>query len=276
MKKSIAWGLAIIITLFAAIYQRKTGPTYPRKNKIRVENFEYNIEFMRSHDDDKNAKIVLNLPEDFSGTISYREYPTNNEWTKVPLERNGELLSAELPHQPAAGKLEYYTQLKYKDKLVFDNSENPVIIRFKGAVPAYILIPHILFMFFAMLLSTLSGIFVISKDKAQKTYAIWTLIILFIGGSILGPIVQKFAFGQYWTGIPFGWDLTDNKTLIALIFWIIAVIGNIKKQRPTLILIASIVLIIIFSIPHSMFGSQLDPNTGKVIQGLIPNPLLLF
>lgn len=29
-----------------------------------------------------------------------------------------------------------------------------------------------------------------------------------LGGMILGPIVQKYAFGEYWTGFPFGGDLT--------------------------------------------------------------------
>jgi hypothetical protein len=29
--------------------------------------------------------------------------------------------------------------------------ENPVVIRFKGAVPGWVLTPHIIFMFFAML-----------------------------------------------------------------------------------------------------------------------------
>ena len=35
-----------------------------------------------------------------------------------------------------------------------------------------------------------------------------------LGGMILGPIVQKYAFGAYWTGIPFGHDLTDAKNLV--------------------------------------------------------------
>jgi hypothetical protein len=29
------------------------------------------------------------------------------------------------------------------------------------------------------------------------------------------------------------------------------------------------VMLAVYSIPHSMFGSQLDPSTGKVIQGFI-------
>jgi len=126
-----------------------------------------------------------------------------------------------------------------------------------------------LFMFLAMLFSTVAGILAIFKEKSQKKFGVITLIILAIGGGILGPLVQKFAFGEYWTGIPFGWDLTDNKTLFALIFWIIAVIGNRKEQKTWLTILASVMLMIIFSIPHSMFGSQLDPQTGEVIQGFI-------
>ena len=88
---------------------------------------------------------------------------------------------------------------------------------------------------------------------------------------ILGPVVQLYAFGDLWTGIPFGWDLTDNKTLIAFLFWVLAVAMNWKKSRPAYTVIAAVVLLLIYSIPHSMFGSQLDYNTGTVTQGMIMN-----
>jgi hypothetical protein len=44
---------------------------------------------------------------------------------------------------------------------------------------------------------------------------------------ILGPVVQYYAFGEFWTGVPFGWDLTDNKTLVAVIFWALAVANEL-------------------------------------------------
>ncbi|MCK7537691.1 MAG: hypothetical protein MZV63_45435 [Marinilabiliales bacterium] len=59
-------------------------------------------------------------------------------------------------------------------------------------------------------------------------------------GMILGPVVQKYAFGDLWTGIPFGWDLTDNKTLIAVFAWILAVVMNRKKDRPAYTIAAAI------------------------------------
>ena len=83
----------------------------------------------------------------------------------------------------------------------------------------------------------------------------------------MGPIVQKYAFGEFWTGVPFGWDLTDNKTLIGFSAWLIAVIANWKKERPVYSIIAAILLLVIYSVPHSMFGSELDYNTGSIGQG---------
>lgn len=275
MKKTFIWLLAIIITLFAAYYQRKTGPTYPKREQININDSTYIFELNRSNGQ-SDAELTLNLPEDISGTINYKKYPTTNPWTTHSFSKTNSGLVFELPVQPPAGKLEYFITLYQNDDIIFDNSLTPIIIRFKGDIPVYILIPHILFMFLAMLLSNLSGIFAAFKKTEHKLYGIIAFVLLFLGGGILGPIVQKFAFGDLWTGIPFGWDLTDNKTLIALVAWGIAVGFNMKKNRPALTLFASIILLLIYSIPHSMFGSQLDPETGKVIQGFAINILQLF
>jgi hypothetical protein len=104
--------------------------------------------------------------------------------------------------------------------------------------------------------------------------SVWTAIFLAIGGLWLGPVVQKYAFGDYWTGVPFGWDLTDNKTLIAAIFWAIALYMNSRKPSRFWTVTAAVVMVLIYAIPHSMFGSELDPETGKVIQGMITLPFL--
>jgi hypothetical protein len=180
-------------------------------------------------------------------------------------------LFAEVPQQPPAGKLQYYFEVTDSAGTVTYLKESPIVIRFKGGVPPYILIPHIFCMFLAMLFSTLAGLMAAIKYPLFKKYALWTFLFLTAGGMILGPIVQYDAFGDLWTGVPFGWDLTDNKTLIAFIFWALAVIMNIKKERPLYTVLAAIVLLLIYSIPHSLFGSQLDYSTGQVTQGFILN-----
>ena len=173
-----------------------------------------------------------------------------------------------LPHQPPAGKLEYRVVL-VNNGIPYPLNEVPVVIRFKGEVPAGVLIPHILFIFIAELLSLVAGLFAFFHISRYKLYSILTIAFLLVGGFILGPVIQKYAFGAFWTGFPFGQDLTDNKVLIALVFWIIAVILNIRKERPKLVVLAAIVFFLVNMIPHSMFGSELDYESGEVVTGMV-------
>ena len=43
MKKFILWFLAIVITLGAAIYQRQTGPTYPKRLEANINDTVYKL-----------------------------------------------------------------------------------------------------------------------------------------------------------------------------------------------------------------------------------------
>jgi hypothetical protein len=287
MKKLILWFLAIVITIGAAYYQRKTGPTYPKSVNANVNGQVYELKLIRSLGLDERPEVKLKIADttikatlyykrfkstdDYSSSeFVYKVYPVKsflmNKVFKITEEKG---FFARVPEQPPAGKIQYYielTDLKGTTTLV---KETPVVIRFKGTVPSYILTPHIILMFLAMLFSTLAGLLGVLKDPLCKKYSWWTLITLIAGGLILGPVVQKFAFGELWTGVPFGWDLTDNKTLIAVIFWIIAVVMNRKKERPLFVILASVVLLVTFSIPHSMLGSELDYASDQVTRGFI-------
>jgi len=67
-------------------------------------------------------------------------------------------LFAAVPQQPASGKIQYYVEITDSKGITALLKKDPVIIRFKGDVPGYILLPHILLMFIAMLFSTLAGL----------------------------------------------------------------------------------------------------------------------
>ncbi|MDX9697011.1 MAG: hypothetical protein RBT49_14565 [Bacteroidales bacterium] len=270
MNKTLIWIFAIIITLGAAYFQRKTGPTYPKKAKIAISGSIYEAKLIRSSNNTHDARIMINIPDSsITGKVNYKLFPVEDNWKSIDFVREGDFLIANLPKQPAAGKLEYYATFENLENSSDKFETDHVIIRFKGDVPAWAMIPHILFMFAAMLLSTIAGLFALVKNESQRLYGILTLIFLIIGGFILGPIIQNYAFGEAWTGVPFGWDLTDNKTLIGIVFWVIAVWANYKKQNYRLTIIASVVLFLIYIIPHSLFGSEFDYEQGKVVTGLI-------
>ena len=111
----------------------------------------------------------------------------------------------------------------------------------------------------AMLFSTRTGLEFFNKQPNYKKLVYWTFGLLILGGMIFGPIMQKYAFGAFWTGVPFGIDLTDNKTLIAVIGWIIALVAMKKSANPKKwIIFASILMFLVYLIPHSVLGSELD------------------
>lgn len=265
LKKTIFWTIAVIITISASVYQRLTGPTYPKDISIEIAGEVYKMELPRSHGGETDCPIELELPDSFSGQIIFRRFPGNTAWDTIDLYRNNHTLLAFLPNQPPAGKLEYHLELYHEGSPVDLELKENIVIRFKGAVPNWALIPHVLFMFFAMLWSNASGLQAAVKIKSYKRNSIITFVLFLIGGMILGPIVQKYAFGAYWTGWPFGEDLTDNKVLASVIIWLIAILSNRKKDRPWLVIIAALFLFAIYMIPHSLHGSELDYSSGEVI-----------
>jgi hypothetical protein len=286
MKKFLIWFMAFIITIAAAYYQRKTGPTYPKRVSVSLNDSLYELKLTRSIGLDERSEVKLHIRDtSVKAILYYKRFRSQDEFSKVnftfktyPLdsfvmnkifgmtEEKG--LFADVPQQPPAGKIQYYIELTDSQGKQTIMKESPLVIRYKGGVPGYILGPHILIMFMAMLFSTATGLLAIAKVPSFRKYGIWTLVLLTAGGMILGPMVQKFAFGELWTGVPFGWDLTDNKTLIAFLFWILAVVMNLKKERPLYTILAAVILLMIYSIPHSLLGSELDYETGQVIQGI--------
>jgi len=264
MKKTIGtillWFLAVLITLFSALYQRWSGPTYPLKGKVMIDEEEIPFRLQRSETVEKDTKISIEIPDtSISGAVQYQRYPSYDEWKTFPMIREGESLKTFLPHQPPAGKLIFFVFLEKGEEKVSLSGEKPVVLRYKGDVPAAILLPHILLMFLAMLFSNRTGLEALNRRDNTYRLMLWTIALFFIGGFILGPLMQKYAFGAYWTGFPKGIDLTDNKTLIAMIAWIWAWWKNRKGHNsPNWIIIATVLMLLIYLIPHSLLGSELD------------------
>lgn len=263
MKKSILlWIIAFILTVLTAAYQRMTGPTYPVRNEVSFDGKVIKYSLDRSHggEEDHLIKIQTN-DENISGILEWKRYKTSDDWNVDTMIYQSGFLTASLPHQPPAGKLVYKISLSKNNKTIQLNDGHPVVIRFKGDVPIFILIPHVILIFLAMMFSTRTGLEFFNKDPNYKKLVYWTFGLLILGGMIFGPIMQKYAFGEFWTGVPFGIDLTDNKTLIAVIGWIIALIAMKKSVNPKRwIIFASVLMFIVYLIPHSVLGSELDYN----------------
>ena len=287
------WIIAFVLMAAAAIYQRSTGPTYPMRGAFELNGQTYRYKLIRSDYSDKtNDAARVEIPDpnpaDASLTLTaklcYKRFKTDDPFTSVPMRPETvdgkKLLVGYLPAQPAAGKLEYFLTLELGDESVLipdkqaDADSNNVIIRFKDTVPDAILISHVIFMFFSMLIGMRAALAALVAPSLMRRMAWCSLIGITIGGMILGPIVQKYAFGAYWTGFPLGKDLTDSKTLFMWLGWIIAcVVIGVRPRKKELVgrltvLAAATLMTVVYLIPHSMQGSELDYS--KVDQGIDP------
>ncbi|HNS16633.1 MAG TPA: hypothetical protein PKH94_07650 [Bacteroidales bacterium] len=259
MRSVLIWVFAIILTLASVYYQRKTGPTYPLTVKTELGDLNVTNRLIRTAECGADAMIFLNVPDkNVNGTIQYKRYKSHDEWIEQKMVRHDDSLVAYLPAQPPAGKIMYKVFLEQEQKRIAV-TEQPVVMRFKGAVPTWVLILHIILIFMAMLFSTYTGLEALFKGPRVITYTRLTLLLLLVGGLVMGPVVQKYAFGAFWTGWPFGHDLTDNKTAVAFIFWLIAFIQQQRNRNyRAWVIVAAVVLFIAFVVPHSMWGSELD------------------
>ncbi len=259
MRKSFCWLVAVVITLVLSIYQRMTGPTYPKKVIVELNRGSYKVKLPRSGVQHDEIILLKDIPSDTKAQLHYRRYPTTNDYTTVDFSLKDNQLQAVLPVQPVAGKLQYYITVGGKDYA----ADEPPLIRFRNDVSAGILIPHILFMFAAMLFAVYTFLLVVTR----KEYGRWlkiTVATLFVGGFIFGPLVQHAAFGPWWTGFPYGTDLTDNKTLISFVFFVAALATMKWKYNKWVVCLAVLVMIVVFTIPHSAYGSEYDYTTQQI------------
>ena len=259
MKKSAYWLLAIVITLVLSVYQRMTGPTHPKSVTVELNGESYKIKLPRSGVQKDEIVALKGSPQNTDAQLHYRRYPTSDDYTTVDFKWTDSEWQAALPVQPVAGKLQYYITVEGKDY----PADEPLLIRFRNDVPACILVPHILLMFAAMLFAVYTFLLVITRKKYSKWLKI-TVGTLFVGGFILGPLVQHAAFGPWWAGFPYGTDLTDNKTLLSFLFFVAALATLKWKYNKWVVALAVLFMIAIFSIPHSAYGSEYDYTTQQL------------
>lgn len=136
----------------------------------------------------------------------------------------------------------------------------PMMLRFKGEIPRFVLFPHILFMFIGicfLMLAMWSAVGLLRRraEPAAARQARWAWAAMFIGGVPFGILMNYYAFDVYWEAVPFGNDVTDNKTQVALIFWGLASVFLTRRpgrHAAFFTLAAGLLSLAMYLIPHSL------------------------
>lgn len=250
------WLVALLLTLVLARWQRVSGPTYPLSGVAPVagDRASYRWQLERSHagPGDHAVKVALPAPG-ASGVLEWRAHGSADAWSAVPMAPAGDSLAAPLPHQPPGGKLDYRVTLVAGERTVTLPPAGFATLRFRDDVPSWVLLPHILVMFGAMLLSARTGLEAFRRQPDFKLLMARTLAAMVLGGFVLGCMVSGYAFSMPWGGFPISNDVTDNKTLIAFLGWAVAAVPVFRGRNARLFVIgAALLTFAVFVIPHSV------------------------
>ncbi len=159
---------------------------------------------------------------------------------------------------------------------------NAFTLRFIGDIPNYVLALHIVFLFataFLVTIAALQGLDILTKSAPvaplSKTM-VWVVLCTFIAGYPIGFMMNQFGYGGFWEGIPFGTNVTDNKSQLLFVYMFIVLLGSIgsltggktgkdafsSKTIGKLAIFGFFLLVLTYLTPHSL---QLSPTLINTI-----------
>jgi hypothetical protein len=280
VKSILLWLAAAALTVACFVFQNRTGPTYPLEGTVETARGPVRFKLLRSEEIGTPLQLMLRepVPAGVTGQVRWRRYKSHDEWRTAAMEagtfrftRRGTAeevrgVGARLPSLPErAGKYEFYVDLDDGRGPRSITGARPIYARYKAAVPGWVLLPHILVVFLSMALAVRTALAALSGGEVRRLLPA-TIGSLLLGAFLLGPLVQWYAFGVWWSGFPYGSDWTDNKVVVELVAWLVAGAVLLRaRARGTVraaVLVALAVTLAVYFIPHSIFGSEYDYTRG--------------
>jgi hypothetical protein len=281
VKSIVLWLAAAALTVACFVFQNRTGPTYPLEGTAETARGPVRFKLLRSEEIGTPLQLMLRepVPAGVVGQVRWRRYKSHDDWRTTAMEAgtfrftrrgNAEELrgvGASLPSLPErAGKYEFYVELDDGTGFKSVTGEKAIFARYKAPVPVFVLFPHILLVFLSMTLAVRTGLAAVTGGEVRRLLPA-TIGSLLLGAFLLGPLVQKYAFGVWWSGFPYGYDWTDNKVVVELGAWLLAgavllLSRDLRRVRAAVVLALAVTLAVYF-IPHSIFGSEYDYTRGS-------------
>ena len=277
MRKRVLAG--ILITLLIFVVARRMSKNRPSEIEVAFGDVHIAHSTVFEHVGPGQPEIILNVtpPVEIDAVVRYRT-PGEDVFETVGMSEISEgIWAARLPGKEKGSRIEYGFRISYEEvseagTSIVSSKTGNYLIKYKGEVSVTVLVLHILCMFaaFFFLVEALLGAFMMLFMGEEKEFTVaqvrWVLLFTFLGGWPLGFVLNWQRFGPIWEGFPFGYDITDNKTQLIVIFWIIVAAMSWKSFAcrrtgrdavgpgvfAVSVIIASILSLALYLVPHSL------------------------
>jgi hypothetical protein len=269
--------IALLLTVVLLGFARRMSTRHEQTFSIQADNVTLTHHTITENFGDGPIISLQALPSDrVRAVVLYSEHPGGPDYKTLEMNLSSGVFGAKLDPLPKGQKYWYHINV-YQDNVNIavlppakagENSDQ--FIKFKGHIAPYIIIPHILFMFgtiFFGLLAVFTSIDLArgkGETKRSVLFMLLAFICAFIGGIPLGIVVSQQAFGgSGWGGWPLGTDITDSKTEVLLLFWLITLflswrglagrkMAVTNRTYSFLVILSFLITFITFLIPHSI------------------------
>ncbi len=254
-----------------------TVPKAPENNKARLE-----VRVVGGLD----SSLALHFHQPtFGQDLSTPRY----RWRAIkmmPVDSTTDLYYTEVSTGPRGGRTWFYFEVRDgvggRRATLPRKGDEPFTLKYIGAVPPWVIGPHIFLMFatvFCVALAAIYGCRLMRSggDVHPMAFQLFlAALFAFLGGYPFGWGMNYYAFDVVWEGVPFGTDATDNKTQLLFVYYLFMVLAtwrSLNKGKrgrdiysPQTLgrfgVGAFVLTLAIYLIPHSI---QFSPESTKAV-----------
>ncbi len=250
------WVISVLVTLAGMVFQRISAPSFPLSVEVVHQKQTLTSVMGRSNVGVDNQRLVVEgVHGDWTGELLWRSFEKRGVFRREPMRNLGNMMVGELPLQTRGTRVEYRIEVAADGGVVRVPSHGTVLTRFKGATPFWVALGHVLLIYCGLLFAVRAGMEALTLGGGARRFALVSLLAFLFGGLVFGMLMKSFAYGRFWGGIPFGFDGTDNKTIVLLLAWSLPLILNqLGRRSRGLILTASLLTLLTFFLPHTVLG----------------------
>ncbi len=280
--------------LFYGLYQMVTPEMYRQLDPSASFNYIYvssTSEYARQHL--VQLSLWSNRAPIKSVTIHYDRNPKSDfsQTSTMPRVKETQTYIDALPHLERGQRFFYYftaedeagnelvlkAERRKLERLIKGAGERYFYVTYFARVPKIVIVPHIALITAGLVFLVHSLYFslshLINRNGFPKLYktVFWGWVFFTIAVLPLGYLVAWYGLGVGWGGFPIGWDITDNKSLLTVLFWLGLLVAkpnyffrrnplNLRKRDPLsenafawLTIVGLVLTIGVYMIPHSIF-----------------------
>jgi len=252
MKKEIVilWLASFIIVFLAVYISNIFDENYPITSTFGIEGMKVSYRFEKVHYGNEDHKVMIRTDvAELVGSLFWKS-DTDSTWQSKELKKSGLILSENIPALNPTEMVNYYTELKHKDKIYTLPDNQKVTLTFFGKIPVFINVLKHLLLYLGLILAVRTGLEFFNNGANSKKFGFLTLILFLPHIALINPLYLTYKYGFINSSIPPISKLFLLSDIGIFIIWIGTMITIFVSDKFKFLPLVSAILILIIYVVY--------------------------